>query len=567
MIKYLTDYFMVSSPWYWIFGIVYFFAPGPSLAWTSASISDVDVTVEVATDGLSKVTTQARFVVAGGRFHGFDLTQLQGGELLEDESRAVLDDGRNYPLSFRHLRDGRTRVVLAEGIEIKHGAVTFELKHEIDLIKQGALRLYEGRARLDWTPLIWDEGLYVMRIHVILPGRSSDAPVAVDRAVTKNYEIAIKDDSVLFTKFRPVRWYPMQVIVNFDPSLVLSLTSSEQEEDVKQEEIAFAGALATPTPRHISALPILVVIFGLIALILKTLHVRRVYGQVDMKARFRLLGATRLPLRLILTVGAAGLGLAANYAGSLAAGVPAFAVVAALWMTRREYSSFSARPGGTWRKMDEEDVSLYRHFVRVYGRSRRSLMDITTPGGVIAFGAVLAGLGYIVFLTREHWSQIGWTAVVNGLILAVPVWFASVRAELPIDSTMEGFLALRRWRRALARLVGAKEFGAKAEFWVREDEQGPIEVRLRIVPPPAGLNGIEIAGEVLRAGSLHRTRIAVVLRLEPGTKAARRLAACPHAAEHHLTPDLQEEIIVLRNRRGRTLGIAPLRAALALLTS
>jgi hypothetical protein len=35
----------------------------------------------------------------------------------------------------------------------------------------------------------------------------------------------------------------------------------------------------------------------------------------------------------------------------------------------------------------------------------------------------------------------------------------------------------------------------------------------------------------------------------PGTEAARKLAACSNAAEHHLSPDLKQEIIVLRNRR------------------
>ena len=100
-------------------------------------------------------------------------------------------------------------------------------------------------------------------------------------------------------------------------------------------------------------------------------------------------------------------------------------------------------------------------------------------------------------------------------------------------------------------------------FWLREDAEGPVEVRLRVQPPPEGLNGIEVAGELLQCGSGYKARTAVILRTEPGTEAARKLAKCPHAVEHHLTPDLQEEIIVLRDRRGRPAGLTPLRTALS----
>jgi hypothetical protein len=138
-----------------------------------------------------------------------------------------------------------------------------------------------------------------------------------------------------------------------------------------------------------------------------------------------------------------------------------------------------------------------------------------------------------------------------------------------VDTTLEGFHILRKWRKSLSKLLGAKAPGADAaELWVREDDAGPIEVRLRAAVPVEGLNNIEVAGETLRAGSTYKTKTVFVLRLEPGTAVARKLAACPHAAEHHLTPDLQEEIIVLRNRRGRTAsGLTPLRSALSMIGS
>jgi hypothetical protein len=134
-----------------------------------------------------------------------------------------------------------------------------------------------------------------------------------------------------------------------------------------------------------------------------------------------------------------------------------------------------------------------------------------------------------------------------------------------VDPTLESFISIRRWRRALNRLVGTRLHGAVATFFVREDEKGPIEVRLRVSRElPEGLRGIEVANELVASGAQIRRRNAVVLHLEPGTELARRLAQCPHVAEHHLTPDLQEEVLVLRNRRGKKPeGLAPLRAALA----
>jgi len=570
MTKQLIHLFMLSSRLLRVFGIIFALAPSTAIAWTSASVAEVDVTVEVAAAERSRVVTRARFDVAGGRFHGFDLADLGGAVLIEEECRAVLDDGRVYPLSFRRVRGTRTRVTLAGGIEVKHGGVTFEFVHHTDLIKEGALRLYEGRARLDWTPLTWDEGLGVMRVHVVLPGRSADAPIIVDRAVTQDYEVALSHEQADLTKFRPVRWYPMQVVLSFDPSLVSTLAPLENADGSGRGTVAAALVPTSnerPVPLHMQLLPAVVVLLGLIALFFKAFRVRRACGNLGIAARFCLLPGTGFGVRVGLTFGAALLSLAAQHFGSIAAGIPALAAVAALWITRREQGSLRVRPGGEWRKMSEDDVAAYRRLLKIYRRGRRSLMDITTAGGVVTFAAVLAGFGYLIISTRATWPRLGWTAVIDGLILAVPAWFSSVRAELPVDVTLEGFSTLRRWRRSLSRLVGTSTTGAEAEFWVREDGNRAIEVRLRVEPPPAGLNGIEIAGEVLRAGSLHRARTAVVLRLEPGTEAARRLATCPHAVEHHLTPDLEEELIVLRNRRGRTKGLAPLRSALALLPS
>jgi hypothetical protein len=557
-----------------IFSLALMMAASPqiSLAWTSADLFNADIELEIAAEGLSRVTSQVRYIVNGGRFHGFDLAALPGAELVNEECRASHDDGRVFNVSTRQLRNGRTRVLLAGDVEIKRGGVTFTLIHTVDLAEIGALREYEGRARLDWTPLIWDEGLDSMTLKVRLPGESEDSPVLVDSAVARDYEVEIDEDSVAFTKFRPVRWYPMQVVVNFDPALVRTLApESEKKLDIETPAAALtqSPSLKPPIPRHIQAMPTAIALFGLLALVLKAFHITRVHGHLGFTTQFNFLPRTGLPLRLFLSFFAIGVGLVAQYVGSLAAGVPTFVAAAALWLTRREFNEITMRAGGEWRKMSRDDVSMYRRLVADYRRSRRSIIDITTPSGVVSFAVMLACIGYMALLAREIAPRISTAVVIDGLVLAIPAWFAGVLAELPVDPTLEGFNVLRKWRHSTSRLVGSKIPGARAELWVREDDRGPVEVRLRVENPPAELHGIEIAGEVIRSGSLYRTRTAVVLRLEPGTEAARRLAGCPHAAEHHLTPDLEEEIIVLRNRRSgiKKSKLGPLRSALSLLPS
>jgi hypothetical protein len=495
----------------------------------------VDVTVEMAPNGLSTVVTQARFVVSGGEFHGFDLVDLPGMKLVPEESKAARDDGRLHNLAFRHFRDGRTRVVLAGKEKVQRGGISFALVHHIDFTEVHALRLYAGRARLNWTPFVWDEGLDVMRVHIVLPGKSRDASISVDSAVSRDYEVEIDADKVELTKFRPVRWYQMQMTVDFDPALVTNL--SVPEKDKPAEVLAAVGGGGEPPlppagPWYAGLFPALAVLFGLIALFAKRLHLCRVAKQLHVVSHFQFFTATALSVRIFLTLAALVLGLAAQYMGCLAAGVPALVATAALWMSRRQATVLRLRPGGTWRQMDDEDLTRYRRLARGYRRSRKSFFDITILRGVISFLALLAGIGYVAFWIRESSPQIAWAVVLDGLILAIPAWFSNVRSELPVNPALEGFWTLRKWRKSLSRLVGTKKQDAATMFWVREDKQGPVEVRLRVQPPPEGLNGIEVAGEVLLSGSTYRTRTAVILRTEPGTEAARQLAKCPQAVEH-----------------------------------
>jgi len=543
--------------------------PGQAHAWTDASLSEVRVTVTVAPSGQSRVATTARFEVQGGKFHGFDLAPMEDGELVQEECAAVLDDGRRFPLSFRPLKDGRTRVALASEAAVKQSGVTFTLLHRTDLVEAGALRAYAGRARLDWTPLVWDEGTNLMSVEVVLPGASEDAPIAVDPAVSVDYAVETTALTASFVKHRTVRWYPMQVVVDFDPSLVYGL---EPAETAPAAAAAVAPGLdrtpgGSPPPLHIAVLPWAALLIGLLLLARKSWFTERALRDLGIEARYRLLPHTGRIVRSLLSAGACALALGAQWHGSLAASVPALAVASGLWLVRREAGSIRPRPGGEWRRMTDESLHAYRRLAAAYRARRRSWLDITTPAGVVTFLLLLAAVGYAATVARGDWPRVAWATVLNALLTAVPTWFANVRSELPVDATIEGFNALRKWRSALARMVGSRAPGADASFWVREDAKGAIEVRLRVEPAPDGLSRIEVAGEVVRSGSTVRCRKAVVLRMEPGTESARRLAACPYAAEHHLTPDFQEEIIVLRNRRGNTdKGLAPLRAVLGLLS-
>jgi hypothetical protein len=548
------------------------FLPRPATAWTTTKLAGVAVSLLVAPRGPSQVTTQARFEVQGGAFHGFTVAPLAGAEFLAAESRAVTDDGRVLPLTFKPLDDGRVRVLFADDSSLKYGAVTYTLVHRVDLMASGALRAYGERARLDWTPLVWDAGTDAMTVDVLLPGESEAASPSVDPSVTEDYEVVPSRSGVRLTKYRTVRWYPMQIVVDFDAALVPAVRGGAP---TAQQPIVAATAedpgpppavfRRSPPPAWILFAPVLASILGLAVMARKAVRLRRAFGDLGVTARFSALRSTGLPLRFALSAAAAALGLGVQHAGFLAAGVPALVAAVLLWVVDRRTGSTAARPGGAWREMSDEDVVRYGRLCREYAARRSSLFDVTSPKGALAFVIALVALGAVFWAANESWPRAALATLLDAAIWMVPAWFTGTRAELPVDPTLESFLSIRRWRRALDKLVGTRLPGAAATFFVREDDAGPIEVRLRVAHPlPEGLRGIEVANELVSAAGSIRRRNAVVLHLEPGTALARRLAQCPHVAEHHLTPDLQEEVLVLRNRRGKkSEGLAPLRAALA----
>jgi len=567
----MERYFKQHIRFFWVVKAclaVLIFNVATAQAWTTARISNVDVNLNVESVGASTVVTTARFEIYGGAFHGFDLAPLEAGELIANECRAVSDDGRRYLLSFRKLFDGRTRVVLADKTSVGKGGITFFLIHKINLVEQGSLRKYAGRARLDWTPLIWDDGTDKMTIKITLPGKSKVSAIVVDPTVTKDYETKLYDDAAMFIKYRTVRWYSMQVVMEFDPALISNL---KEELSFKKKNEEFTAAIMSNSSRpavpvYVRMIPVFMVMFGLLLIMRKAWHLNRALADLNINARYRLLPNTGTLTRFALTMAASALGLIAQYYGSLASSVPALALAASFWIVHREDGSSRTRPGGRWRKMSEMDVNAYQSLAKAYCARRRSLIDISTVAGAVFFVIVIGAIGFGVLFVKDDCPRIAWATVINGFILIIPAWFAHVRSELPVDPTIEGFITLKKRRAGLSRLLCTLNAETEASFWVREDDKGTIEVRLRVESPPEGLKGIEIAGETFRSGSTYKTRKAVILRMEPGTTVARKMASCPYAVEHHLTPDLEEEIIVLHNRRGnRDAGLAPLRSALELL--
>jgi len=542
-------------------------------AWTRSTLTSVNVTVDLARQGDSRVVTEARFQIDGGSFHGFDLAPFQGASLVGTECVARMDNGLKLPLQIVEKADGSAKVLFADKQSLSAGSVMFTLVHRVDLAGIGAVREYAGRARFDWTPLIWEQGMESMSVAINLPGESRDAAIVADEAISIDYEKVTRANGISFKKFRASRWYPMQVLIDFDASLVdLSAAMPEEQKPVDME-VSTASVIPqyetraqVQAPIGVNAFPAAVALIGLLFMILKSRNVRLVHRDLNLPDGFRFLEHTGSAIRLVLSLGAVGLGLFAQWKGAIAASVPAFCAAAALWIPARRKGVTRPRAGGEWRLMSDVDLHQYRALSRTYQARRHSFLDISTVLGFAAFLVAVAALVCTAWSIHGEWPRTAFAILLNGLIWMVPSWFSFNRSELPVDFAVESFRALQGWRKGLVKLVGHLTQDASAAFWVREDEDGPIEVRLRVAPPPSKLIGLEIAVEVIASGAAYRVRKVTVLRVEPGTEMARRLATCPNAVEHHLSPDLEEEIIVLRNRRGnRDAGLRPLKTALALI--
>lgn len=556
------------------FGIaIIILAASSSHAWTSAHLFNVTVTADIAPSGPSTVTTQARFIVEGGYFHGFDFVNLPGAQLDEASATAFLDDQREYKVKFKRIRGGKIRALLADDKYVRKGGITFQIVHRVDFIETGALRSYQGRARFDWTPLIWDVGLDNMQVMLRLPESLSPADAQIDAAVAKDYVSTVSEGTVSFIKFRPVKWYPMRVVVDFDKAGIPSLLQENAPINDNIEPIA--ASAATKSSSFFSSPPVsaagiatfvALCLLAAAAPILKARHIFRLFFCLGLEAEPLILKRTSLGVRITLGVLAVCFGAAVQLAGFLAAGIPFFITAAALFLFQTKSIAYPTRPGGAWRRMNNTDFLHFNEISKSYTKLRNCPIDITSIKGAVLFCIAVAGIFGAAFATDLKGTDLAFATVIDSLIMIIPAWFAGIRAELPMDETLEGFALLRKWRKSLSKLLGRKGNTDDAAFFVREDNNGPVEVRLRAGFPADGLRGIEAAAERVTVGSIHRVRTVFVLRTAPGAPITRKLAACSHAAEHHLTPDLQEEIIVLRNRRGKKAsGLSPLRAALHLI--
>jgi hypothetical protein len=176
---------------------------------------------------------------------------------------------------------------------------------------------------------------------------------------------------------------------------------------------------------------------------------------------------------------------------------------------------------------------------------------------LIVFTAYIAGLKS---------SHSAWAIAISSIIWIFPIWFSITKGELPVDPSIESFVLLYKWRKGLAKLIGKSADSAEASFWVREDNSKPLEVRMRIENVPSSLTGLEVGAEVVRTSAIYQVKKVTILKMKPGTLTAKQFAECDNASEHHLTPNLTQEIIVFRNRRGfRESGLASLKRALSII--
>jgi hypothetical protein len=249
--------------------------------------------------------------------------------------------------------------------------------------------------------------------------------------------------------------------------------------------------------------------------------------------------------------------------GHVAASVPLLIAASSLFLVQKEQPAKKPRGGGVWCEMNDKEIAWYLELYKAYNRSRRSMVDISTLQGQLTFAMVVTLLFCAAFFTDLRNSDAAFVLILDGLLLSIPAWFACISPELPRDAAMESFGLLRKWKKSLNRLIGEKASFGQARLFVRKDEDGPIEVRLRAELPLEGVLSVDVGAETVNVGSLSRVRAAFLFRTRPGAPVARKLAVSAYAVEHHLSPDLSEEIIVLRNRRGQIAsGLMPLRAAI-----
>jgi len=549
-------------------------------AWTSAKLKEVHHKIEMNENDLSALlTTTVKFDVYAGRFHGFDLAPVKGAELDEEAVYAVRDTGEKLGVSITRVRNRYERVWVDGRKGIRRGSVTFVLPYIMRLKAAGIFEKDSGKTWFKWKAPLWEQSMEKMSI-TILTGREP-----VEYAWVDENEIKIEriEGGLKLVKHRPVRWYAMTAAVQ------VSLPQADAASFVNSPAAAAATASGLPLPEDplsgatgprglnlyntlisiasqkalIIYSPLFAAFLGFLLALGKWRWLFKRHAEAGVRADFVFLRNTGPNARMFMSVILVFTGVGVQVLVSAAAGVLPLALTAAMWMVSVPKEISLDSPRGQWKPMSEQEKKQLLKRLRAYHLSRMCLLDASQPFGKVAFVIFMAFVGLVVYLINSRSGRAAFIFGLDSVLFMVPVWACGSRKELVPDPLLEGFRDLRRLVAPFGRIAGRWFPGTHGVLWARylPDGKLPVEVRMRLDPPPPGIRSVELAKQVVRRGTAISMSQAIIIRLAPNTQAARDLAACALADEVYLTPDLEEEVIVLRTRRSRDSWIMPLKTA------
>jgi len=548
-------------------------------SWTESRLASVENLLTVNTDHKTgELVLKARFEVAGGQFHGFSMAPVQGGALVQAESYAEKDDGTRYGLSITEGRDSLLSVLLEKNKGVAKGAVIMVLKYRMDLEAAGALQTKDNARWLDWTAPVWDLGMDSMSLVLSFAGNGE--PPYSPEPIPELQADRNADGALRFIKYRPTRYYSLHVpfrlsgALEAQPTAAVSLpkagkgspqtaSASVSEEPALGLGSLIAGALP------LVLIPLLGGLIGFQLIMRKRRWIQSMHALSGSSVHHVLVPSLgtrgRMLVSLVLLVSA----VLVQVLASAAAGVLPLAVIPALWMTVLPYEFDLRIQGGSWRPLLPEEKKRLSVELRKYRRHRLCLLDLSHAAGKLAFVLGMVGLGILVTLIRSFSGRTAFIFGLDVMLLAVPVWFCGSREELPPDPLLSRFEALEKLSGRIRRMLKRRFPGTTLVMWARyvSGRELPVEVRLRLDPLPPDLRGIEMAAEVIRRNAKISMSGAVILRVTPNTELAESLATSPLASDALLTPDLEEEIIILRGRRSRDPWLKPLASAFEIVSA
>jgi len=546
-------------------------------AWTRAKLKEVHHKIEINENDLSALlTTTVKFDVYAGRFHGFDLAPVKGAELDEEAVYAVRDTGEKLGVSITRVRNEYERVWVDSSKGIRRGGVTFVLPYSMRLQAAGVFEKDSGKTWFRWKAPLWEQSMEKMSIS-ILTGREP-----VEYAWVDEDEINVEqiEGGLKLVKHRPVRWYTMTAAVQVslpraDAASFINAPAAAAATLPSQSE-SFVAATGSESVNLYNTLigiashkaliiysPLFAAFLGFLLALGKWRWLFRRHAEAGVRADFVFLRNTGPNARVFMSVILLFTGVCVQVLVSAAAGVLPLALTAALWMVSVPKEISLDSPGGQWKPLSEQDRKQLLKKLRAYHLSRMCLLDGSQPFGKAAFVIFMAFVGLVVYLINSRSGRAAFIFGLDSVLFMVPVWACGSRKELVPDPLLEGFRDLRRLVVPFGRIAGRWFPGTHGVLWARylPDGKLPVEVRMRLDPPPPGIRSVELAKQVVRRGTAISMSQAIIIRLAPNTQAARDLAACALADEVYLTPDLEEEVIILRTRRSRDSWIMPLKTA------